>query len=97
MNHATTASATTKEMTKPITSTIHSCVFTASGARLPSAAVLRFGSSVLKRSYNVATTIVGIDRKKENSSAAGRDRPAIWPAAIVDIERDVPGKTAERI
>ncbi len=38
-----------------------------------------------------------MDRKNENSSAAGRDIPATCPAAIVDIERDVPGKTAEKI
>src|ERR1700730_6443930 len=41
--------------------------------------------------------MVGIDRKKENSRAEARDMPASWPAAIVDIERDVPGNTAERI
>src|SRR5438445_13898264 len=41
--------------------------------------------------------MVGIERKNENSSAAGRDIPTICPAAMVDIERDVPGKTAERI
>src|SRR5437867_1904183 len=45
----------------------------------------------------LAKNIVGIERKKENSSAAGRDMPAISPAAMVDIEREVPGKTAERI
>ena len=41
--------------------------------------------------------MVGIERKKENSSAASRDMPAICPAAIVHIEREVPGKTAERV
>src|SRR5438045_3715467 len=41
--------------------------------------------------------MVGMERKKENSSAAGRDMPATCPAAMVAIERDVPGKTAERI
>src|SRR5439155_25192921 len=45
----------------------------------------------------VASSIVGIDRKNENSSAAGRDMPATWPAAIVDMEREVAGKTADRI
>src|SRR5204862_7820974 len=40
---------------------------------------------------------VGIERKNENSSAAERDNPEVCPAAIVDIEREVPGKTAERI
>ena len=32
-----------------------------------------------------------MDKKKENSSAEARDIPASWPAAIVDIEREVPG------
>src|SRR4030081_1973250 len=41
--------------------------------------------------------MVGIDRKKENSRAAARDIPATWPPAMVAIERDVPGKTAEKI
>ena len=36
-----------------------------------------------------------MERKKENSSAASRDIPATCPAAIVHIEREVPGKTAE--
>src|SRR5262244_480417 len=38
-----------------------------------------------------------MERKKENSSAAGRDMPANCPLVIVDMERDVPGKTAEKI
>src|SRR6266536_4606477 len=41
--------------------------------------------------------MVGMDRKNENSRAAARDIPAICPAAMVDMEREVPGKTAERI
>jgi len=41
--------------------------------------------------------MVGMERKNENSRAASRDRPATCPAAIVHIEREVPGKTAERI
>ena len=41
--------------------------------------------------------MVGMERKKENSSAAARDIPTSCPAAIVDMEREVPGKTAERI
>src|ERR1700732_3431395 len=41
--------------------------------------------------------MVGIETKKENSRAAARDMPAIWPPAIVDMEREVPGKTAEKI
>ena len=39
----------------------------------------------------------GMERKNENSSAAVRDNPAVCPAAIVDIDREVPGKTADRI
>src|SRR5882762_7709663 len=38
-----------------------------------------------------------MERKKENFRAAARDIPAICPEVMVDIERDVPGKTAERI
>src|SRR3954464_15956356 len=38
-----------------------------------------------------------MDKKNENSSAAGRDIPAVCPAAMVDIDRDVPGKTADKI
>ena len=45
----------------------------------------------------VAAAMVGMESRNENSSAAARDMPAVWPAAIVAIERDVPGKTAERI
>src|SRR5579863_8038587 len=47
--------------------------------------------------YPVAATMVGIDTKKENSSADARDIPAIWPPAMVDMERDVPGNTPEKI
>src|SRR6202140_4782174 len=41
--------------------------------------------------------IVGMERKKENSSAAALDMPAICPAVIVDIDREVPGKTPDNI
>src|ERR1700741_3135432 len=41
--------------------------------------------------------MVGIDRKNENSSAEARDIPASCPSAIVAIDRDVPGNTADRI
>src|SRR5205823_13899515 len=41
--------------------------------------------------------MVGIDRKDENSNADGRDMPAICAAAIVDMEREVPGNTADKI
>ena len=36
-----------------------------------------------------------METRKLNSSAAGRVMPASWPAAMVDMEREVPGKTAE--
>src|SRR5437867_200081 len=38
-----------------------------------------------------------MERKNENSRADARDIPAICPPAMVDIDRDVPGNTAERI
>src|SRR6266851_3853963 len=41
--------------------------------------------------------MVGIDRKNENSNAEARDMPASCPAAMVDIEREVPGNTADKI
>ena len=49
------------------------------------------------KSQPVAAIMVGIESRKLNSSAAGRSRPAIWPAAMVDMEREVPGKTAESV
>src|ERR1700747_2466535 len=60
------------------------------------------GFSPLPRSdfsnvYPVATIMVGMERKSENSSAEARDIPASCPAAMVDIERDVPGNTADKI
>src|SRR5438477_6595273 len=68
-----------------------------SGTRFSVLAARQLGSTDLNKSDPVPTTIVGIDRKKENSSAPERVSPAISPAAIVDIERDVPGKTADAI
>src|SRR5215831_6946825 len=94
MNHATTANATKNETINPIASTIQSWGVIMSGA-IP--ASWWCGITDFRKSYPVATAIVGIERKNENSSAAGRDMPAICPAAIVDIEREVPGKTADRI
>src|SRR6202035_4326189 len=41
--------------------------------------------------------MVDMERKKENSSAAALDMPAICPAVMVDIDREVPGKTADNI
>src|SRR5882672_1071068 len=92
MNQATTASATMNETTKPISNTVHS--WPLMGMR-PSASAPCLGWKVLSRSYPVAAIMVGMERKKENSSAAVRDMPATCPAAMVDMERDVPGNTAE--
>src|SRR5258708_37780749 len=47
--------------------------------------------------YPVAATMVGIDTKNENSKAEARDIPASGPPAMVDMERDVPGNTPEKI
>src|SRR6202166_5397927 len=54
-------------------------------------------SSDLNSVYPVAATMVGIDKKKENSSAEARDTPATCPPAMVDMDRDVPGNTPENI
>ena len=43
----------------------------------------------------MAAIMVGMESRKLNSSAEGRSSPTIWPAAMVDMERDVPGKMAE--
>src|SRR5947207_13493544 len=93
MNHATDPYATIKETTNPISSTIHwwPVMWPTASASSP---LLR---SDFRSSYNVATAIVGMERKKENSSADARDIPAICPAAIVDMERDVPGNSADSI
>src|ERR1700688_3581876 len=40
--------------------------------------------------------MVGMERKK-TPGAAPRDIPAICPAVIVDIDREVPGKTPDNI
>src|SRR3954454_8227094 len=37
----------------------------------------------------------GMERRKLNSSAVDRSMPTNCPAAMVDMERDVPGKMAE--
>ncbi len=41
--------------------------------------------------------MVGMESRKLNSRAEGRSRPASWPAAMVDMEREVPGKMAESV
>src|SRR5271166_460158 len=53
--------------------------------------------SDLYKVYPVAATMVGMERKNENSNAEARDIPASWPPAIVDMEREVPGNTPEKI
>src|SRR5689334_20924633 len=73
-------------------SVIHFCA-----SSTPAESGLPGARMVLYRSYTVAANIVGIERKNENSSAASRDIRATCPAAIVDIDRDVPGNTADRI
>src|SRR5579871_159306 len=82
-----------KETTNPMASTTQPC---------GSICATPIGFSPLPRSdlyivYKVAAAIVGMETKNENSSAEARDIPAICPAAIVDIEREVPGNTAENI
>src|SRR5258708_28383959 len=94
MNQATTPSATINETTNPIASTIHSWV---SAGMRPSAVSPAWARRFLKRSYPVAAIMVGMERKKENSNAAERDIPVTCPAAMVDMERDGPGNTAEKI
>jgi hypothetical protein len=49
----------------------------------------------LSRSQAVAAIMVGMESRKLNSSAEGRSRPTICADAMVDMERDVPGKMAE--
>src|SRR5258708_33221554 len=41
--------------------------------------------------------MVGMETKNENSRAEARDMPASCPPAIVDMERELPGRTAEKI
>src|SRR5581483_1171063 len=93
MKKATERYATMKDTAKPMASTTH-----CSGVIWDKP----IGFSPLPASdfssvYPVAASMVGMDRKKENSSAAARDMPANCPAAMVDIDRETPGKTAERI
>src|SRR5216684_5109342 len=92
-NHATETYATRNETTNPIPKTTH---WWALICETP-IGFSPFPSTDLYKVYPVAATIVGIERKNENSSAEARDIPAIWPPAIVDIDRDVPGKTPEKI
>src|SRR6516225_12289242 len=93
MNHATVPYATITDPTTPMASTIQPC------ASIPATPIgfAFFPTRDLSKSYAVATIIVGIDRKKENSNADARDIPANCPAAMVDMDREVPGKTADRI
>src|SRR6516162_4667358 len=83
-----------KDTTNPIASVIHEC---ASLGIAPIAAGSPWcGLIDFQKSYSVATTIVRMERKKENSNAAGRVIPANSPAVIVDIDREVPGNTADK-
>src|SRR5437773_5519132 len=47
--------------------------------------------------YPVAATMVGIDKKNEDSNAEALDIPANCPPAIVDIDREVPVNAADII
>src|SRR4029079_8669967 len=47
------------------------------------------------KSHAVAAIIVAIESRKLNSKAEGRSIPTSCPAAIVAIDRDVPGKIAD--
>src|SRR5262249_7624061 len=96
MNHATTPQATKKETTKPISRMIHCSPLMCPGEKASPGSLCE-GSTAFFRANRVAANIVGMETKNENSSAADRDMPATCPAAMVDIERLVPGKTAERI
>ena len=55
------------------------------------------GKTSFFRSHTVAAIMVGIESRKLNSSADGRSIPTNCPAAMVDMERDVPGKIAESV
>src|SRR6202011_5993452 len=93
MNHATEAYATINDTTNPMARTSHPwgsiCETPMGFDPLP--------MTDLNSVYPVAASMVGMDRKNENSNAAARDMPATWPPAIVAIEREVPGNTAEKI
>src|SRR4051812_17979712 len=52
------------------------------------------GKTAFFSANSVAASMVGMERKNGTPSAAGGDMPAICPAAMVAIERDVPGNTA---
>src|SRR5581483_1092147 len=93
MNQATEPYATIKDTMNPIARMIHwSDVICETPIGFSP-----FPRSDLYNVYSVAAAIVGIERKKENSRAEARDIPAICPAAIVDMEREVPGNTPEKI
>jgi hypothetical protein len=94
MNHATLPYATINDTTNPIPSTIHPC---ASILDTPIGFSVFVPCNDLYNVYSVAIAIVGIDKKNENSSADARDIPTTCPPAIVDIDREVPGNTADKI
>src|SRR5438034_1092421 len=55
------------------------------------------GMNRLKKSSPPAALQGRNQKEKAKSDGGRRHRPAACPAAMVDIEREVPGKTAERI
>ena len=86
-----------KETTRPMRRTIHRSLFMTTWAAVPAARAVLLGWISLSRSQHVAAIMVGMESRKLNSRAVGRSRPANWPLAIVDMEREVPGKMAERV
>jgi hypothetical protein len=79
------------QITIPIANTSHPCV----PIWLIPIGFSLFPITDFNKSYSVAAIIVGMEREKENSKAALLDMPANCPAAIVVIERDVPGNMAD--
>src|SRR5262245_33272994 len=99
MNHATTAHATKNDTTNPIRRVIHCSPVMCPGenASVTITPASCLGRTAFFSANKVAANMVGIETKKENSSAAGLDSPTLCPAAIVAIDRLVPGNTADRI
>ena len=73
-------------------STIQPCVSMWAGVASPAG-----GCRYFSRSYPVAAIMVGIESRNENSSAAVRENPEICPAAMVTMEREVPGKHCGKV
>jgi len=79
-----------KETTKPMTRTIQLL------AVMTTWATSRRGEDLFFQVPDGGGDHGGNGEQELNSRAEGRSRPANWPAAMVDMEREVPGKTAER-